>query len=90
MTILPPCPYKECTSDSDHHWHNNSPEPKRCDGTSPGCQDIEPENRCYSRPLRIAQEDTSAPLMLSLPTVAKLVEAAMAEGYAAGSARVEA
>lgn len=57
MASLPPCPYEGCTSDSDHHWHNNSPEPQRCGGITALCQDIEPEHRCYSRPLRIAQED---------------------------------
>lgn len=85
--MLPPCPHKGCTSDSDHHWHDGSPDPLPCHVTLSTCQGIEPKHRCYSRPLR----DTSspAPLMLSLPTVAKLVEAAMAEGYAAGSAQPE-
>ena len=30
MTILPPCPYEGCTSDSDHHWHLGSSEPMPC------------------------------------------------------------
>ena len=82
---LPPCPHEGCKSDSDHHWHDVSPDPLPCHTST--CQEIEPEIRCYSRPLR---DTGNTPLMLSLPTVAKLVEAARAEGYAAGSARVEA
>ena len=85
--ILPPCPHEGCTSKDDHHWHiGDNPVTGACDGADPLCQNLPPKYRCYSRPLRITQEDTPspAPLMLSLPTVAALVEAARSEGWERG------
>ena len=77
MSTLPPCPIEGCTSVRDHHWHT------WLDGLELGCPGgwlcekiTNPQHRCYSRPARA--------LMLSLPTVAALVEAARAEGWERG------
>ena len=82
MTKLPPCPIEGCKSESDHHCH-------RQDGSDGGIgEDLSffegycPCDRsngfvtvCYSRPIA---------LMLSVETVAKLIEAAETAAYERG------
>ena len=80
MNTLPPCPIEGCTSDSDHHWHwRNGSEWLEVECATLDCDYAgDYVTRCYSRAL-----PKQVP-MLSLPTVAALVEAARAEGWERG------
>ena len=72
MTKLPPCPIEGCKSESDHHCHWSESTPWAEDRTRiTGCAC----NACYSRPIA---------LMLSVETVAKLIEAAEIAAYDRG------
>ena len=79
MTKLPPCPIEGCKSESDHHRHWSEATPWAEDRTRiQGCAcdaTSEYATVCYSHALK------PAPLMLSVETVAKLIEAAEIAAY---------
>ena len=79
MTKLPPCPIEGCKSESDHHCHWSEATPWVEDRTRiTGCAcDASSEyvTVCYSRPIA---------LMLSVETVAKMIEAAETAAYERG------
>ena len=79
MTKLPPCPIEGCKSESDHHCHWSGSISWVEDRTHlSGCAcDVSGEyvTVCYSRPIA---------LMLSVETVAKLIEAAETAAYERG------
>ena len=75
MTKLPLCPIEGCESESDHHchwWRKGGMVDDRSlsDAYCPCGKEDDHVSRCYSRALK------PAPLMLSVETVAKLIEAA--------------
>ena len=82
MTKLPPCPIEGCKSESDHHRHWSESTPWAEDRTRiQGCAcDATSEyvTVCYSHALKPAS------LMLSVETVAKLIEAAETAAYERG------
>ena len=79
MTKLPPCPIEGCKSESDHHCHWSESISRVEDRTHlSGCAcDVSSEyvTVCYSRPIA---------LMLSVETVAKLIETAEIAAYDRG------
>ena len=82
MNKLPPCPIEGCKSESDHHYHWLGVESVVEDRTRVPCRTCglssEYYTVCYSRAAK------PAPLMLSVETAAKLVEAAETAAYRRG------